>query len=189
LSPEAEAQLLQEEAQALRRAGKHEAAIGKYQQALARAPEMRLARLQLAEMLQGRGQADEALHVLKSGYERQPNDMLAIAAGRLLADQGERDEALSWLARGHDSLRPADFALRGALLSQAQRFDESAKAYQRALAADPDQGGWLLGLGVSLESLGRMDEARAAYRKALQRGEFKPEVVEFLRKKSGETGL
>lgn len=189
MSPEAEAQLLQEEGQALRRVGKHEAAIGKYQQALARAPEMRLARLQLAELLQGRGLADEALQVLKSGYERQPNDMLAIAAGRLLADQGGRDEALNWLARGRDSLRPTDFALMGALLSQAQRFDESAKAYQRALAADPDQGGWLLGLGVSLESLGRMDEAQVAYRKALERGEFNPEVVEFLRKKSGETGL
>ncbi|MDP1928490.1 MAG: tetratricopeptide repeat protein [Thiobacillus sp.] len=189
LSPEDEAQQLLEEAQALRRAGKLGAAVGKYQQALARDPGMRLARLQLAELLQGRGQADEALQVLKIGYERQPNDRLAIAAGRLLADQGKRDEALNWLTRGHDGLRPTDFALMGALLSQAQRFDESAKAYQRALAADPDQGGWLLGLGVSLESLGRMDEARVAYRKALEHGEFKPEVVEFLQQKKDKAGL
>lgn len=189
LSPEDEAQQLLEEAQALRRAGKLDAAVGKYQQALARDPGVRLARLQLAELLQGRGQADEALQVLKTGYERQSNDRLAIAAGRLLADQGQRDEALNWLTRGHDGLRPTDFALMGALLSQAQRFDESAKAYQRALAVDPDQGGWLLGLGLSLESLGRMDEARVAYRKALERGEFKPEVVEFLQQKNGKAGL
>ena len=189
LSPETEAQQFYEDAQTLRRAGKPEAAVGKYRQALARDPGMRPARLQLAGLLQVSGQLDEALQVLKTGYEQQPNDTLAIAAGRMLADQGQRDEALNWLVRGRAGLRPADFALMGALLSQLQRFDESVKAYQRALAADPNQGGWLLGLGLALESLGRMDEARAAYRKALERGEFKPDVIEFLQKKSGQPDL
>jgi MSHA biogenesis protein MshN len=185
LSPEEEAQQFYEEAQSLRRAGKSEAAAEKYRQALARAPGLRPARLQLASLLQGRGQVGEGLQVLRAGYERQPNDVLAIATGRMLADQGQRDEALGWLVRGGAGLRPADFALMGALLSQLQRFDEAVKAYQHALAADPDQGGWLLGLGLALESLGRMDEARAAYRKALEHGEFKPEVIEFLQKKIG----
>ena len=189
LSPEAEAQQLYEDAQTLRRAGKSEAAAAKYQQALERDPGLRSARLQFAGLLQGSGQPDAALHVLKAGYEQQPNDALAIAVGRLLADQGQRDEALNWLERGRAGLRPADFALMGVLLSQMQRFDESAKAYQLALTADPDQGGWLLGLGLALEALGRKDEARAAYRKALERGEFKPEVVEFLQKKTGKLGL
>lgn len=189
LSPEAEAQQFYEDAQTLRRAGKREAAVGKYQQALARDPGMRQARLQLAGLLQESGQLDEAFQVLKTGYEQQPNDTLAIAAGRILADQGQRDEALIWLARGRAGLRPADFALMGALLSQLQRLDESVKAYQRALAADPNQGGWLLGLGLALESLGRMDEARVAYRKALERGEFKPDVIDFLQKKSGQPSL
>lgn len=189
LSAEAEAQQFYEEAQTLRRAGKPDAAIGQYRQALARDPAMRPARLQLAGLLQESGQVDEALQVLKSGYEQQPNDALAIAVGRMLADQGQRDEALNWLVRGRPALRPADFALMGALLSQLQRFDESVKAYQRALAADSNQGGWLLGLGLALESLGRMDEARAAYRKALERGEFKPDVIEFLQRKSAQPGF
>lgn len=188
LTPEAEAQQFYEDAQTLRRAGKSEAAVGKFQQALERDPGMRPARLQLAGLLQGSGQPDAALRVLKAGYEQQPNDTLAIAVGRMLADQGQRDEALIWLERGRAGLRPADFALMGALLSQTQRFDESAKAYQRALIADPDQGGWLLGLGLALEALGRMDEARATYRKALEHGEFKPEVIEFLQKKTGKLG-
>lgn len=189
LTPEAEAQQLYEDAQNLRRAGKSEAAAGKLQQALERDPGMRPARLQLAGLLQGSGQPDAALRVLKAGYEQQPNDTLAIAVGRMLADQGQRDEALIWLERGRAGLRPADFALMGALLSQTQRFDESARAYQRALAADPDQGGWLLGLGLALEALGRMDEARETYRKALEDGEFKPEVIDFLQKKTGKGGL
>lgn len=184
LSPEQEERRLMEEAQDSRLSGKPGAAIAHYQQVLARHPAFSRVRLQLAELLLETGKPEDALQVLRAGHAIRPNDDLAIASGRILAEQGRRDEALDWFARGRAGLRPADLALMGALLAQAQRFDESVKAYQRALAAEPDRGGWLLGLGVSLESLGRKEEARTAYLKALQQGEFKPEVIEFLRKKT-----
>jgi len=185
LSPEVEAQQYVDEAQTLRRSGRLDAAIGKYRLALERNPGMTSARIQLAKLLQESGQADAALSLLKTGYEQRAEDGLAVAAGRLMADLGQRDEALEWLARGQTGLRPADHALIGALLSQAQRHEEAARAYQRALAADPSQGGWLLGLGLALEAQGRVEEARVAYRNALERGQFKPEVVRFLRERSG----
>jgi len=50
------------------------------------------------------------------------------------------------------------------------------------------QGGWLLGLGLALEAQGRLEEARSAYRNALDRGQFKPEVMQFLRERSGLSG-
>lgn len=185
LSPEAMAQQHYDEAQALRRAGKPDAAIAKYRQALERSPGMANARTELAKLLQGSGQADAALTLLQTGFEQQANDGLAIATGRLLADLGQRDEALEWLARGQDGLRPADHALMGALLSQAGRHEEASLAYRRALVADPSQGGWLLGLGLALEAQGRLEEARMAYRNALERGQFKPEVTRFLRERGG----
>jgi len=185
LSPEAEAQQHYDDARALRRAGKLDAAIGKYRQALDRNPGMTNARTQLARLLQESGQADAALSLLKTGYEQRADDGLAIATGRLLADLGQPDEALGWLARGQGGLRPADHALMGALLSQVNRHEEASRAYQRALAADPNQGGWLLGLGLALEAQGRVEEARTAYRNALERGQFKAEVIRFLRERSG----
>ncbi len=187
-SPEAEAQQHFDDAQALRRAGQTEAAIVQYRQALERQPAMRNARIQLARLLQEDGQTDAALSLLKAGYERQPDAAWAIAVGRLLADQGQRDEALIWLQRGRDALRPADHALMGALLSQTQRHEAAVSADRHALTADPQQGGWLLGLGLALESLGQIDAAQAAYRNALERGAFKPEVVRFLRQKLGMSG-
>jgi MSHA biogenesis protein MshN len=187
-SPEAEAQQHYDDAQVLQRAGKHDAAIGKYRQALERNPGMTGARIQLARLLQEKGQIDAALSLLKVGYEMRADDQLAIAAGRLLADLGQREAALDWLQRGQAGLRSADHALMGALLSQAHRHEEASRAYQRALAADPGQGGWLLGLGLALEAQGRTEEARMAYRNALDRGQFKPEVVQFLRERSGGSG-
>ena len=188
LPPELEAQQLFDDAQALRRVGSNDLAAAKYRQALELEPGMRHARLQLAGLLQEGGQGEAALQLLTSGYEQQPSDALAIAIGRILADQGRRDEALNWLERGQAGMRPSDSAMMGALLSQAQRFDEAVKAYQQALAIEPSQGGWSLGLGLALESLGRHDEARSAYRNALEHGKFKPEVLKFLQQKSGFPG-
>lgn len=185
LSPEAEAQQYFDEAQALRHAAKPDAAAAKYRQALERNPGMVQARIQLARLLQERGQADAGLLLLSTGYAQRPDDTLAIAAGRMLADSGQRDEALVWLARGQDGLRPSDHALMGTLLSQAQRHEEAIRAYRRALATDADHGGWLLGLGLALEAQGQIEEARTVFRRALERGQFKPEVVLFLRERSG----
>ncbi len=189
LTPEAEAQQLYEDAQALRHAGKVDAAMGKYRLALERYAGMRSARVQLARLLQSSGQSDAAFSLLKAGYDQKPDDGLAITVGRLLVDQGRREEALSWLEHGRDGLRPADHALMGALLSQTLRYEAAVKSYQRALAADPNQGGWLLGLGLAQEAMGRIEEAHATYRNALERGEFKPDVVKFLRQKLGMPSL
>ncbi len=185
LTPEVEAQQLYDDALALRRAGKIEAAMSKYRFALERQPGMRSARTQLAKLMQDSGQPDAAFSLLKAGYDQKPDDGLAIAAGRLLADQGRREEALNWLERGQDGLRPADHALMGALQSQTLRYEAAVKSYQRALASDPNQGGWLLGLGLAQEALGRVEDAHATYRNALEHGEFKPDVVKFLRLKLG----
>jgi MSHA biogenesis protein MshN len=185
VSPEAGAQLHYDDAQALRRVGKFDEAIAKYRQALDRNPGMTNARIQFAKLLQEVGKVDEAMALLKVGYEQRADDALAIAVGRLSSDLGQRDEALAWLTRAQAGLRPADHALMGALLSQENRHEDASLAYQRALAAEPDQGGWLLGLGLALEAQGRVDEARMTYRNALEHGQFKPEVMRFLRERSG----
>jgi MSHA biogenesis protein MshN len=180
LSPSAAAQQLQDEANALRREGKLDAARRKYRDALERNPGLSSARVQLAETMHVQGETEAALTLLKAAYNQQPDPELAVASGRMLASRGQRAEALIWLARGGAALRPADHALSAALLAQEQRYDEAIRAYQTALSADPHKGGWLLGLGLALEATGRREEAQMAYQQAQAWGEFKPEVVKFL---------
>ncbi|MFN3716550.1 MAG: hypothetical protein ACK4R8_07490, partial [Thiobacillus sp.] len=55
--------------------------------------------------------------------------------------------------------------------------------YQQALSLEPGQGGWLLGLGLSLEANGRIAEAREVFGQALTHGVFNADVVKFLQDK------
>jgi Flp pilus assembly protein TadD len=185
LPSEAVAQQILDEANVFRREGKLDAARRKYREALERNPALTSARVQLAKMLHEEGESDAALALLTNGYNQQHDGALAAVLGRMLADRGQRAEALIWFARGRGELRPADHALMGALLSQEQRHDEAITAYQTALTAEPRKSGWLLGLGLALEAAGRREEAQIAYRQALEWGEFKPEVVKFLKERSG----
>lgn len=187
-TPEIDASQMFDAAENARRAGNYATALVLYRQALARSPMQAQTRLRLASLLRELGQPSEALLVLEDGHALRAQPVLAIAAGRLLVDLGRREDALDWLKRGRESAQPADFALMGALYAQSQRHEEAVMAYQRALAVDASQGGWFLGLGVSLEASGHRDEARIAYRRALERGTFKPDVEKFLRDKLDASG-
>ncbi|MGA7178993.1 MAG: tetratricopeptide repeat protein [Thiobacillaceae bacterium] len=185
VSSETLARELCDQANALLHAGKVEAARRKYREALERNPALTEARIQLARSLREGGDTESALSVLKAGYNQQRDDILAVALGRAYAESGQRVEALNWLSLGSGRLGPADFALMGTLLSQEHRYQEAINAYQSALQAEPHKGGWLLGLGLALDNAQRHDEAQVVFRQALDWGEFKPEVVEFLKKRTG----
>ena len=185
LSPAAAALQLLDEANALRREGKADAAQRKYREALERNPGLSSARIQLAEIMNEQGETEAALGVLKTAYHQQPEADLAVALGRMLANRGQRAEALTWFVRGSSVLTPADHALTAALLAQEQRYPEAILAYQTALSKHPHKGGWLLGLGLAYDATGKREEARTAYRQALAWGEFKPEVIKFLNERSG----
>ena len=185
LSSTAAALQLLDEANALRREGKSDAAQRKYREALERNPGLSSARVQLAETMNEQGENEAAVALLKTAYNQQSEADLAVALGRMLANHGQRAEALIWFARGNAVLRPADYALTAALLAQQQRYAEAIRAYQSALAVEPHKGGWLLGLGLAYEASGQREAARVAYKQALAWGEFKPEVVKFLNERSG----
>jgi MSHA biogenesis protein MshN len=52
--------------------------------------------------------------------------------------------------------------------------------FDRALRLRPNSGVWLLGMGMSLESLGRNAEAQEAFRRAKTSGNLTQELQNFV---------
>ena len=82
--------------------------------------------------------------------------------------------------------QPGQRALLAALLLRAQRFDEAVTQYRIALRQEPEQPQWLVGLGVSLEGLGRGAEAVEAYRLATRAPDLNPDTAQFLSDRLGQ---
>jgi MSHA biogenesis protein MshN len=60
---------------------------------------------------------------------------------------------------------------------------EAVANYQAALQLQPGNGAWLMGIGISLQALRRTEEARTAYRQALDSKTLSPELKVFIQRK------
>lgn len=138
-----------------------------FQQAMAAVPghpksAEALARLELRA---GRREAAEA--VLREALARQPgHGALVRLLARIQAQRGALEAAIATLRQALPGGDAALYGLLGALEQRAGRPAQAAQAYRAALARQPREGRWWVGLGIALEHLARHEEARAAYRRA-----------------------
>jgi Flp pilus assembly protein TadD len=154
------------------------------------APENGAGWVVVAELLSATGQSEAALGALSHVSAADP---FATAATErrmlLLAGTGHRDEALAQ-ARTSAEAEPksADSWLRLAdLLSEAERHDEAADAYGRAVELSEGGGSsgrtawslWLL-RGSALTQAGRWNEGKAAVEQALKLAPNQAVVLNFL---------
>jgi MSHA biogenesis protein MshN len=102
-------------------------------------------------------------------------------AARLHVDRGEIDAAVQTLARSADYAgNSADYAgFYAGLLQRQKKHAEAVGMFDRALRLRPNSGVWLLGMGISLEALGRGAEAQESFRRARATGNLTPELQTF----------
>ncbi|MCW8917270.1 MAG: tetratricopeptide repeat protein [Gammaproteobacteria bacterium] len=145
-----------------------------WQQALAAAPAHLPSREGLIALYLSQGRKVEGGKLLAEGTTHHPGHApFAMLHARLLAEQGDSGAALAALEQAlmGNSEPPADLlALAAALYQQRHDYDNSIRAYQRALQRQPQQGHWWMGIAISLEGAGRPGEAKSAYQEARQRG-------------------
>lgn len=113
---------------------------------------------------------DDAERVLQRGLKRDPRDAsFAMLMARLQVERGAVPSALETLQKTLPYADgQADYqAFVAALLQRLDRQEEAVARYQIALKLAPDNGIWLMGLGISLQALKRNDDARNAYQRAL----------------------
>lgn len=99
-------------------------------------------------------------------------------ARQALADQ-DPAAALSILSSTDAARDVESAALRAAALQRLGRHAEAADAYAALTARDPSEPGHWVGLGISLERVQRRDQARMAYRRALQSDRLAPSLRAF----------
>lgn len=132
-------------------------------------------------LLDNRRQA-EAVQVLQDGLRLSPGQHgFAMMLARLQVESGELDAGVLTLERSleHPGAGPDYLAFYAGLLQRQQKHAEAVAQFQRALGQRGNVGVWLLGLGISLEALGRGADALEAYRRARASGNLSPELQSF----------
>ena len=139
----------------------------------------------VALLLEGK-RGEDAEHVLQDRLKNKPEHTgFAMLLARLQVEGGAVEQATATLEK---SLPYADSqagyqAFFAALLQRQNRHKDAITHYQIALQLVPDNGVWLMGSGISLQAMQRTDEARNAFRRALDSQTLSPELQAFVQQK------
>lgn len=121
------------------------------------------------------GRPDDALALVEGARSRAPrNQTLLIGHARLLEAKGDLAGAIALLEHSGLALTEAP-DVHAVVAAYHQRAGDHAAAierYEEILRRFPDESRGWMGLGISLEAVGRRNEARDVYRIALQVGEL-----------------
>lgn len=147
------------------------------------------ARLVLASLLLGSKRGAEAESVLQEGLRNDPTQArLSMLLARLQVERGALAQAQETLqktlpyANGQAEYQ----AFLAAVLQRQNLHEEAVLHYQAALRLSPGTGAWWMGMGISLQALKRNDEARDAFKHAIDSGTLSAELQDFVKRKIKE---
>ena len=111
----------------------------------------------------------DAADILKQGMSLSPEYMpyREIYARTFMA-QNKIPEAIEMLNTDAPALNryPGYYALLAGLYQKNEQYEHAAGLYLKLIKKTPKQSQWWLGMAISLEKLGKMTEAKSAYKKA-----------------------
>jgi tetratricopeptide (TPR) repeat protein len=141
------------------------------------------ARSTLALILSEKEHFELAYSVLNEGLIQFPDKVEWIKMyARLLLNEGKVVEARSMLTKQQPELASNTeyYALLAAVSQKLGDYEEAAKNYRNLLQVNPLKGVWWMGLGISLESLKRYNDALYAYQKASNNSTLAKDSHQFL---------
>ena len=142
----------------------------------------------VALLLEAKRGAD-AERVLQEGLKSKPeHNGFAMLLARLQVERGAVEQATATLERSLPYAdQQADYqAFFAALLQRMNRHKEAITHYQIALQLAQNNGIWLMGYGISLQAVQRTDDAKDAFRRALESRTLNPELQAFVQMKIKE---
>ncbi|MBE7941151.1 MULTISPECIES: tetratricopeptide repeat protein [Ramlibacter] len=141
------------------------------------------ARQALANLLIESNSLGEATALLREGTQQSPErPSLWTTLARLQVEQGDSAGALATLEQGasHAGDDAGFNALYAVMLQRTGRHDEAVKRFLTALRSDPAMPNWLVGIGISLQALGRDGDALQAFQRAREGGRLPASLVAFV---------
>lgn len=166
--------------------GRSSEAIASYQAALQLDGAHDGARQSLVVLLLEDKRGSDAERLLQERLENRPEHTgFAMLLARLQVERGATGEALVTLERSlaYAEARADYLAFLAALQQRNNLHADAATHYQAALKLQPGNGTWLMGYGISLQALRRTEEAKAAYRQALESKSLSPDLKVFVQRK------
>jgi MSHA biogenesis protein MshN len=151
-------------------------------QALAIEPAHIRARELLAGVLIKQGRWVETEELMQQGVQVVPGSLLFVKLYARTLMQLNRDQQAIKLLRAHAPTVAQDpdyFALLAALYQRQQDHRDAAKTYSEILKLRPDTAIWWVGLGISLEALGKQQQAQQAYTRARQTGTLQGDMARY----------
>lgn len=169
--------------------GRVSEAMAVYEEALRLNADHDAARQALAVLLLEGKRGADAERVLQEGLENKPEHTgFAMLLARLQVEHGADEQATATLKKHLTyAARQADYqAFLAALLQRQSLHEEAIAHYQAALKIAPGNGIWLMGYGISLQAVKRTDDARIAFRQALETNNLSPELRAFVQQRLKE---
>lgn len=166
---------LLESARRARAEGRLEEADAGFAEFVRLAPNEPAALIEWSGLLVELGRSQDALTLVEGARARSPRDAaLLITHARLLEKRGELPLALELLEKCGLTLTEAPdvHAIAAAYHQRSGDHAGAIERYERILRRFPEESRGWMGLGISLEAVGRRTEARDVYRIALQVGEL-----------------
>lgn len=128
-------------------------------------------------------QFNEAQKLLKDTLKNNPNQSsYAMVLARIQVDQSGLDTALETLKTYSSSaMNNADYhGFFAALYQRKGSHTQAIEHYQIALRLAPQTAVWMMGLGISLQSMQRYSEAQDTFRRAKASGNLTPDLMAFV---------
>ncbi len=159
-------------------------AIASLEQVLRTDPRHEAARQTLVSLLIEAGRPDEAARQLQQGLGADPRQpTLAMLLARLQIERGWTGIETLQRTLPYATGNAEYHAFLASALQRQARHREAAEQFQAALQTMPNNGVWLMGLGISLQADKRNKEAFDAFQKARASANLTPDLQGFVDRK------
>ena len=152
-------------------------------ESLAAAPRNAPARQLLVSLHVEGNNLSEASALLREGVKLSPDHSgLWMNLARLQLENADANGAMATLEQGLPSASDdgAYHAFYAALMQRTGRHDDAVKHYLAALRIEPGMPNWLVGIGISLQAIGKEQDAAEAFQRAKDGGQLPPAFAAFV---------